>query len=88
MYIRKEAVLSSQIEGTQSTLTELLQYENSEVVVSIRRLAQSLEITVPTATTAVTRLEQLGIVREITGKSYGRVFVYDQQLEILNRSGE
>jgi Fic family protein len=28
MYVRKEAVLSSQIEGTQSTLDELLQYEN------------------------------------------------------------
>ncbi len=27
MYIRKEAVLSSQIEGTQSTLTDLLQFE-------------------------------------------------------------
>ncbi len=31
MYVRKEAVLSSQIEGTQSTLTDLLQYENAEV---------------------------------------------------------
>src|SRR4051812_45272021 len=29
MYVRKEAVLSSQIEGTQSTLTELLEFENS-----------------------------------------------------------
>ena len=29
MYIRKEAVLSSQIEGTQSTLSDLLEYENS-----------------------------------------------------------
>jgi Fic family protein len=29
MYVRKEAVLSSQIEGTQSTLTDLLQYENA-----------------------------------------------------------
>lgn len=29
MYVRKEAVLSSQIEGTQSTLAELLEYENS-----------------------------------------------------------
>jgi Fic family protein len=29
MYVRKEAVLSSQIEGTQSTLDELLQYENA-----------------------------------------------------------
>lgn len=31
MYIRKEAVLSSQIEGTQSSLTDLLMYENDEV---------------------------------------------------------
>ena len=30
MYVRKEAVLSSQIEGTQSTLTDLFQYENAE----------------------------------------------------------
>lgn len=30
MYIRKEAVLSSQIEGTQSTLSDLLQYENTD----------------------------------------------------------
>lgn len=30
MYIRKEAVLSSQIEGTQSTLTDLLLSENAE----------------------------------------------------------
>lgn len=28
--VRKEAVLSSQIEGTQSTFTELLEYENAE----------------------------------------------------------
>ncbi len=30
MYARKEAVLSSQIEGTQSTLSELLEYESDE----------------------------------------------------------
>jgi Fic family protein len=30
MYIRKEAVLSSQIEGTQSTLSDLLLYENKQ----------------------------------------------------------
>lgn len=30
MYIRKEAVLSSQIEGTQSTLSDLLLYENNK----------------------------------------------------------
>jgi Fic family protein len=30
MYVRKEAVLSSQIEGTQSSLSDLLLYENAE----------------------------------------------------------
>ena len=30
MYIRKEAVLSSQIEGTRSTLSDLLRYESAE----------------------------------------------------------
>ena len=30
MYVRKEAVLSSQIEGTQSSLSDLLLFENSE----------------------------------------------------------
>lgn len=30
MYIRKEAVLSSQIEGTQSSLSDLLLYENHQ----------------------------------------------------------
>src|SRR5213076_1946908 len=30
-YVRKEAVLSSQIEGTQSTLSDLLLFENDEV---------------------------------------------------------
>ena len=29
-YVRKEAVLSSQIEGTQSSLSDLLQYERAE----------------------------------------------------------
>jgi Fic family protein len=31
LYVRKEAVLSSQIEGTQSSLSDLLLYENQEV---------------------------------------------------------
>jgi Fic family protein len=31
MYVRKEALLSSQIEGTQSSLSDLLLFENNEV---------------------------------------------------------
>ncbi|EDN68207.1 Filamentation induced by cAMP protein Fic [Beggiatoa sp. PS] len=32
MYIRKEALLSSQIEGTQSTLSDLLQFESEQIL--------------------------------------------------------
>src|SRR5690348_6664458 len=31
MYVRKEALLSSQIEGTQSSLSDLLLYESDEI---------------------------------------------------------
>lgn len=49
-YIRKEAVLSSQIEGTQSSLADLLMYENHESpgvpeheVVEVSRYVAALE---------------------------------------------
>jgi hypothetical protein len=35
-YVRKEAVLSSQIEGTQSSLSDLLLFENEEITASHR----------------------------------------------------
>jgi Fic family protein len=39
MYVRKEAVLTSQIEGTQSTLTDLLRYENANAPGAYSRCA-------------------------------------------------
>ena len=56
----------------------------SKVIVSIRRVAEDVKITVPTATAALKRLEELGIAREITGRNYGRLFAYDRQLQIIN----
>ena len=49
-YIRKEAVLSSQIEGTQSSLSDLVMYENKEVpgvpeqdVIEVSRYVAAME---------------------------------------------
>jgi hypothetical protein len=42
----------------------------------------------PTVTASLQNLERLGIVREITGKQRGRVFVYDAYLKILERGTE
>ncbi len=41
-YVRKEAVLSSQIEGTQSSLSDLLLFENEEAPGAPRRALQEV----------------------------------------------
>ncbi len=56
------------------------------VIVSIRRLSDALGVSVPTVTTAVRRLQELNIVRETTGRRYGRLFAYQAQLDILNET--
>ena len=57
-------------------------------VVSIPRAAKLLSVTQPTATAAIRRLEGLGIVREITGRQWGRQYVYSEYLKILNEGTE
>lgn len=54
------------------------------IVVSAPRAAQELGLTWPTVNTALQRLEQLGIAREVTGRSRDRLYVYDRQLALLN----
>ena len=55
------------------------------VVTSIARAAEATGLSIPTVTAALTRLEALGVVRETTGKRYGRQFVYGAQLDLLDR---
>jgi Fic family protein len=42
-------------------------------------------VSYPTANKAVTRLEDLGLIRETTGGNYGRVYASDEVLRILER---
>ena len=58
------------------------------VIVSIRRVAEESGMSIPTVTATLGRLEEMGIAREITGRSYGRLFAYARQLEILNRTDD
>lgn len=57
-------------------------------IINIPDSAKKLGISVPTITKSVQHLEDLGIVREITGKQRGRVFAYSGYLEILSRGTE
>jgi Fic family protein len=57
-------------------------------IASIANLAQRTRLTVPTVMSALQRLEQLDIVREVTGRRRGRGFSYHQYLHILNEGTE
>ncbi len=57
-------------------------------LVSIPSAAKALELTVPTVTQSFHVLQQLGIVREITGRKRGRLFAYSEYLNILNQGTE
>ncbi len=53
-------------------------------LMSIARAAKATGVSVPTATSAVNLLEELGILAEVTGKSRNRVFAYAAYLKALN----
>lgn len=59
-----------------------------EVVVTIPQAARDLPLTEPTASSAIGNLEKLGIVRELTGRSRGRIYAYDRYLALLNEGTE
>ena len=54
-----------------------------KLIVSIPVAAKELGFTVPVVTKSFLHLEELGIVREITGKRRGRLFTYEAGLRIL-----
>lgn len=77
-----------QSKARSNTLFRVYEEMQRRVLVSIRRASEELNLTIPTVTTALLTLQEMGIVREITGRTYGRLFVYDKQLKILNRNDE
>jgi predicted transcriptional regulator len=54
------------------------------VVMRIPRTAQILTLSEPTVANGVRRLVDAGILREVTGRQRGRLFVYDEYLQLLN----
>jgi len=55
------------------------------IVVRVPETAEACGTTKPTVARALNELERLGIVREGTGKTRNRVYVYQQYLDILSR---
>lgn len=58
------------------------------VVIRPSSTAQALQLTDPPVYNAISRLEEAGILREVTGRQRGKIYVYDQYLSLLNEGTE
>ena len=80
---REEFIARLNQDGAKGMVMELA----SELIgfprISVREAAEKYGVKYPTANTAVSRLVRLGILREITGSSYGRVFACDHVYNII-----
>ncbi len=99
MFVRREAVLSSQIEGTQSSLRDLLEAEarvhdpkrpadvaevsNYVAALSVSAAAQSLGITYGAANRVVGTLVREGVLEERTGHARNRRFAYQRYIDLF-----
>ncbi len=57
-------------------------------IISIPVAADDLQLTAPTVRTAIKTLEEIGMVREITGKLRDRLFVYNRYMDLLQEDIE
>lgn len=55
---------------------------------SVSKLSSKTGLSAPTVTNALNNLESLGIINEITGRSYGRVYAYSKYIAILSEGTE
>lgn len=58
-------------------------YLQRKPVLVIPRASKDIGISQPTVTAALRRMEEIGVVKEITGKARDRIYVYQAYLDIL-----
>lgn len=76
------------VQGKGSSILQVLSSLRDRPLCNIKRLADDCGLTIPTTTTAIQSLVELGIASEVTGQRRNRIFAYTAYLAILNEEGE
>jgi Fic family protein len=58
-------------------------YLQKQPVLKIPKASKAIGISQPTVTSALQKLQEIGVVKEITGKARDRIYVYKEYLDIL-----
>ncbi len=83
--VREEMLQALRADRARGVVLEIVEDLIGYPLITISEAAALHNVTYPPAKQAVERLVRLGILREITGKSYGRLYACDKVFEILNR---
>ena len=67
---------------------QVLEYMKQLPQVSVALLVKDLNMSAPTARSALDSMERLGILDEITGKKRDKIFAYKRYLKILEEGAE
>ena len=78
----------SQLGRAKTTCMDVLKYLRKLPQVSAPFLAKELDITAPTARTALNHLLDLSIVDEISGKERDKIYVYKKYLDLLEQGAQ
>lgn len=70
--------------GAASALL-IYRYAQANPLFSIKNAAREMKVSFPTASSAVARMIEAGILRESSGKRRDRLFLYENYLDILNQ---
>ncbi len=82
---RLETILRYRSLSTTLHIYTLLQ---SMPLVTIPRASLETALSVPTVTAALARLEEIGIVREITSRRRDKLYSYEKYIQLLNEGTE
>lgn len=73
---------------TSPSLLRLHDYLRRTPLATPTRIAQALGITAPTVASALGRLTAAGVLKEVSGRRWGRLYAYQQYLDILAEGTE
>jgi Fic family protein len=76
----RDLVTRNRLKGTS---TRLVDYLIAQPVITVPWVQRVYEVTFPAANNAVSRLVEAGVLHEMTGRAYGRVFGARRVLEIV-----
>lgn len=74
----------------KATTTDLTvhSYFQRHIISNTTKIKEACNISLPTVIRSLSTLENLGIIKEITGKERHKIFVYQEYLDILNKGTE